>query len=318
MFIEKSIQRYKQFLYLRKSHPSHFIVPCYDIDIVWHVHQVYPILYKNETEQLLREHFNHDDSVNDRRSGSKLETSSVVTRTLWQKTFNQDYSCFGCMYRGTPLNGKLATSSYRHLLKNITKTRSVECIRISIPEKNEKIKVKKIHSISLELRDASQSYNIIKFSPEKCESIPDDKCIQWSFNRDNMLKSTQIDGYLHLEIEKKIGYLKLLRREKPTCITGTVPYQDIISDIDEVNCNYKRTVRLDLTDGSVADVELAIEVVNVSPLRLSLPCTISNSLTTTWTGRNRIHSKDIEKVWGPIDLAQIDGNDTDVSRTTIK
>ena len=39
-FLKKSIVRYKKFLYLKSMHRDKFIVPCYDIDVVWHTHQV--------------------------------------------------------------------------------------------------------------------------------------------------------------------------------------------------------------------------------------------------------------------------------------
>ena len=39
-FQEGAISRYKMFLTLKKAHPEQFLVPCYDIDIAWHTHQV--------------------------------------------------------------------------------------------------------------------------------------------------------------------------------------------------------------------------------------------------------------------------------------
>ena len=39
-FLLTAISRYAKFLYLKQSYPDTFLVPCYDIDIVWHTHQV--------------------------------------------------------------------------------------------------------------------------------------------------------------------------------------------------------------------------------------------------------------------------------------
>ena len=36
------ILRYKMYLHLKKKNPKTFLVPCYDIDLVWHAHQVHP------------------------------------------------------------------------------------------------------------------------------------------------------------------------------------------------------------------------------------------------------------------------------------
>ena len=40
MFLESAVERYCKFLYLRQNNPMYFLVPCYDIDLAWHTHQV--------------------------------------------------------------------------------------------------------------------------------------------------------------------------------------------------------------------------------------------------------------------------------------
>ena len=39
-FLKSAIKRYCMFLQLKLSNPGVFLVPCYDIDIAWHSHQV--------------------------------------------------------------------------------------------------------------------------------------------------------------------------------------------------------------------------------------------------------------------------------------
>ena len=99
--------RYKMYLCLKSLYPEEFLVPCYDMDVCWHTHQIQPILYQNETKAILGHVLPHDDSVNDRTPGSKLNNSEEITRKLWKKTFNQDFSRPGSMYRGMPPNGRL-------------------------------------------------------------------------------------------------------------------------------------------------------------------------------------------------------------------
>lgn len=106
-FIENAIKRYKQFLTVKRLNPDSFVVPCYDVDLIWHSHQVHPAAYKKDTESLLGKLFNHDDSVNDRTDGSKLVESDKETRMLWRETFGTNFSEFGAMYRGKPANGRL-------------------------------------------------------------------------------------------------------------------------------------------------------------------------------------------------------------------
>ena len=43
----KISRRYAQFLLLQQLYPDQFLVPCYDMDIVWHTHQVKTKKYKN-------------------------------------------------------------------------------------------------------------------------------------------------------------------------------------------------------------------------------------------------------------------------------
>ena len=76
-FLKASISRYKMYLYLKSKYSSEFLVPCYDMDVCWHTHQVQPELYAFETKEILGHILPHDDSVNDRAPGSKLNNSQV-------------------------------------------------------------------------------------------------------------------------------------------------------------------------------------------------------------------------------------------------
>merc|ERR1719414_62302 len=49
----------------------------------------------------------HDDSVNDRSEGSKLNTSDEITRKLWYDQFKVPFARPGSMFRGNPPHGKL-------------------------------------------------------------------------------------------------------------------------------------------------------------------------------------------------------------------
>ena len=67
------VYRYKKFLQIKQSHPALFIVPYYDIDLVWHAHQMHPQEYYSDTVLVLGQLFPHDDTDTDRGVGSKLE-----------------------------------------------------------------------------------------------------------------------------------------------------------------------------------------------------------------------------------------------------
>ncbi len=39
-FIARAVRRYREFLYLKVLHRKTFIVPPYDLDLLWHLHMV--------------------------------------------------------------------------------------------------------------------------------------------------------------------------------------------------------------------------------------------------------------------------------------
>ena len=82
-FLKNAVERYKHHLLLKQKDPEAFLVPCYNFDLVWHAHQVQPIIYRNDSLRILGKVLNHDDSVNDRRPSSKLTVSDQLTRQKW-------------------------------------------------------------------------------------------------------------------------------------------------------------------------------------------------------------------------------------------
>ncbi|XP_037803005.1 uncharacterized protein LOC119597500 [Penaeus monodon] len=111
-YLKEAVERYKKFIYLKFSNPAKFLVPCYDMDIIWHAHMVAIggappgtlkiKLVHQDTQRILGKILNHDDSVNDRQPGSKLTTSDSATRRLWANTFGENFARNGAMFRGDP------------------------------------------------------------------------------------------------------------------------------------------------------------------------------------------------------------------------
>ena len=100
-FLEAALQRYKGFLYLLKlSGLTQFLVPTYDIDLIWHSHQASPLAYREDTTKLFGKVLNHDDTDSDRSKGQKLDTGFNTTRRHWKDTFGTCYERTGAMYRG--------------------------------------------------------------------------------------------------------------------------------------------------------------------------------------------------------------------------
>ena len=100
-FLRKGLERYKQHLVLKQQNPDMFFVPCYDFDLIWHAHQLHPLIYKKDTTKVLGKVLNHNDSVNDRQPGSKLSTCYAITREKWKEA-GQEFAVRGAMFRGEP------------------------------------------------------------------------------------------------------------------------------------------------------------------------------------------------------------------------
>lgn len=100
-FLQNAVERYKLHLLLKQNHQEDFLVPCYDFDLIWHAHQVHPVIYRNDTIRLLGRVLKHDDSVNDRQPGSKLTVSDQETRQIWSST-GVTFELNGAMFRGEP------------------------------------------------------------------------------------------------------------------------------------------------------------------------------------------------------------------------
>lgn len=104
-YMRGSLQRYRLFLNLLRIHRGTFLVPTYDIDLLWHAHMMFPISYKNDTIELLGRILDHDDSDDDRSEGKKNELGYKSTSFIWDKTYGIPYDRAGAMYRGEEPKG---------------------------------------------------------------------------------------------------------------------------------------------------------------------------------------------------------------------
>ncbi|XP_077234056.1 glycine-rich domain-containing protein 1-like [Tasmannia lanceolata] len=103
-FLKGAVARYKGFLYLIKRNMERsirrFCVPTYDIDLIWHTHQLQPISYCKDLVEVLGKVLEHDDMDSDRSKGQKLDVGFSETTKQWEETFGWRYWRAGAMYRG--------------------------------------------------------------------------------------------------------------------------------------------------------------------------------------------------------------------------
>lgn len=104
LFLEDAAARYKGFLHLirrnKENSIKRFCVPTYDIDLIWHTHQLHPASYCKDLMALLGKVLEHDDMDSDRSKGQKLDVGFTGTTRQWEETFDTSYWRAGAMYRG--------------------------------------------------------------------------------------------------------------------------------------------------------------------------------------------------------------------------
>lgn len=104
VYLEGAVARYKGFLHLirklKERSIESFSVPTYDIDLIWHTHQLHPISYCKDLVDIMGKVLNHDDNDSDRTKGKKLDTGFSGTTKFWEEMYGLRYWRAGAMYRG--------------------------------------------------------------------------------------------------------------------------------------------------------------------------------------------------------------------------
>ncbi|KAK7855107.1 glycine-rich domain-containing protein 1 [Quercus suber] len=102
--LEEAVARYKGFLHLikrnRERSINQFCVPTYDIDLIWHSHQLHSASYCKDMVAIMGKVLVHDDTDSDRSKGNKLDVGFSRTTKQWEEAFGSRYWRAGAMYRG--------------------------------------------------------------------------------------------------------------------------------------------------------------------------------------------------------------------------
>ncbi|KAF2324173.1 hypothetical protein GH714_009210 [Hevea brasiliensis] len=101
VFLEEAAARYKGFLHLIKRNQERsirqFCVPTYDIDLIWHSHQLCPVSYCNDMVAILGRVLEHGDTDSDRTKDKKLDIGSSLTAKQWEETFGSSLSNYALL-----------------------------------------------------------------------------------------------------------------------------------------------------------------------------------------------------------------------------
>lgn len=120
IFLQEAVARYKGFLHLIKRNKEksirQFCVPTYDIDLIWHAHQLHPALYCKDTTAISGMVLEHDDTNPDRTEGNKLDVGFMETTKQWEEVYGLRYWRAGTMYRG---NAPSSIAIDAHVLEEV-------------------------------------------------------------------------------------------------------------------------------------------------------------------------------------------------------
>ena len=277
-FLDTAVRRYKKFLFLKRQNPNAFLVPCYDVDLAWHAHQLRPDVYKKDSTAFLGRMFNHDDNVGDRSPNSKLSEGDKNTRQLWKAAFGEQFAISGAMYRGEPPCGKLHTLGQEdifNLSTNVSKI-SLTGVRLHNLEDGHNIQTK------LTVEGATSSKCLMKRRGPLT-----DFAVEKQFTLD-----TRVHNTLKLTVKRKKG---LFHRGHSTQLASfKVPLSGAIKPT---------TVAFHLIDekrreetGPRAMITAALGKSRCRPIVLKLEPGSFEKVS---------NPEDIEQLWGPVPLPQL-------------
>ena len=298
-FLDKALTRYKKYLFLKHKNPQTFLVPCYDMDLMWHSHMNFPLSYKAVTETLLGTTLNHDDSVNDRSEGSRLNNADANTRHLWKNTFNEHFASFGAMYRGDPptgkLNGMTEDSMYKLVSKYIEvyfnkveiqgeRKTSLGKFKIQFTEKNEMLLPGRYMG-EKEVVDLSEKLLTLK-GPE----------LEWE-------NAGKINKYVHCQDSDNLNIMLTQQKSFMCCTSGNELEGEGHVDLNSLTTTLN-TLGQQVSKKIVIDID--------SDLKVALDMTLTLKKLGTcdlWLVPGEYEScvmpEDSEQLWGPVTLPRL-------------
>lgn len=294
-FLKNSLKRYKQFLYLKTKFPKEFLVPCYDIDLIWHSHQLNPIVYEIDMKKIIGHLFNHDDTVNDRSEGSKLAVADNRTRENWRGFYNENFALFGAMYRGAPPQGVLYKISPDEMMTFTTKKCNItfDSLTLHHPEMSEQ----NWKNYGVDCASAAGNKTAGRWFRSQGSSAvfhAEQKSKTWS-NLGTFPFMTKKENNVMLDAREKIGFA--FCRSKTTVGKGTL---NMLSMVENYGPDSPNT-------GSSFDKKVQMGQATVDLKFHTSPVQADVTLLFLDQGRyeNSIIPENIKQLWGPVALERL-------------
>ena len=294
-FLHHALQRYKQFLYMKTKLPKEFLVPCYDIDLIWHSHQLNPLAYGKDMDHIIGHLFNHDDTVNDRSEGSKLAVADNKTREHWKSFYNENFALFGAMYRGMPPQGFLYQITRDEMMSFTTKKCDITFDSISLHHPDMSAKTWKNYVI--DCVTAAGNKNAGRWFRTQGSA--------GTFDEQQLKKTWTKLGTFHF-LSKKENNLLFDAQEKvgfAFCKSKTVVGKGTLNMLSFVE-NYNPGAA---NDGSTISKTIQMGQATVDVKLLTSPIKPDASLLFLDQGKyeNSIIPENIKQLWGPVALERL-------------
>lgn len=292
-FLQSSIYRYKMFIYLKRQLPEEFLVPCYDIDLMWHTHQLSPFTYKTDMFRLLGIMLNHDDSTTDRNPGSKLSVATAKTREHWMHFFNECFTFFGAMYRGKPPAGFLHMMTDEEIMSFCTKSCSITIDQMTLNVSPETVHHKKRITIySYTACNDVQQARMFKVQIPPNSPVQSAQ-IKWCGNRNAYNFNSRMSNSIKFILKGKAGFCLGSNVEMGSNYVSLLPYLEEKRNLQNGGTFHER-IQL--------GQHFSLEVIGQfsKPLR-------SGVLLNLHMGRYEMAkvSENIQDVWGPVSLERL-------------
>ncbi|KAJ0469170.1 putative Glycine-rich domain-containing protein [Helianthus annuus] len=237
-FLEAAVARYKGFLHLIKRNKERsitcFCVPTYDIDLIWHTHQLHPASYSNDLMKSLGKILEHDDTDQNRGKGQKLDIGFSKTIKQWEALFGSRYWKAGAMYRGSTPSPLTVTPFIPKLIgKEVTAHNKFRKL-IDLPESH----VIEVVLEFVEIENLPETYKkrvCVHFSKAQPDGIFDVKRklnIQSEFGRKQVATfQCKPTGKLFFELVSDSTSDLLLPEPVKTLGCGSIALEDLVSNL---------------------------------------------------------------------------------------
>ena len=293
--LKDAAKRYCCFLQLKLYNPDALLVPCYDVDLAWHAHQLSPQSYAADTTALLGRVFNHDDTLTDRSPGGRLATADTATRQLWVQTYGSPLPVAGVMYRGDPPAGRLYSLTARDVFFLSSKVARVTIVAVELKSSSADTTPDNgsTQKLTLKVRLGRGGCTLVKVSASGTRFD-----VRHRFTFD-----TRLHDDLHLEIST-VRHRLLGVVSRHLFASGCVSLRSTVDASDPREpTTATETAACRLADGEaggVAVVSLSVEPAQRGPTYLMLDVGLFHTATMP---------ENVEQLWGPIPLPQLPSGD---------